>query len=124
MAPGGRWPHRGRVAHEHLLELVGLADAADQRVGTYSLGMRQRLGVAQALVGAPRALVLDQPANGLDPEGIAWMRTLLRDFADRGGTVLLSSHLLHEVQATAATKKHLAGVLLRRVAKQLMEAGP
>ena len=86
---------------EHLLDLVGLADAADKRVGTYSLGMRQRLGVAQALVGEPRALILDEPANGLDPEGIVWMRTLLRDFADRGGTVLLSSHLLHEVQATA-----------------------
>ena len=86
---------------EHLLDLVGLADAADKRVGSYSLGMRQRLGVAQALVGEPRALILDEPANGLDPEGIAWMRTLLRDFADHGGTVLLSSHLLHEVQATA-----------------------
>ena len=86
---------------EDLLELVGLADAGDKRVGSYSLGMRQRLGVAQALVGDPRALILDEPANGLDPEGIAWMRTLLRDFADRGGTVLLSSHLLHEVQATA-----------------------
>lgn len=86
---------------EDLLELVGLADAGDKRVGSYSLGMRQRLGVAQALVGEPRALILDEPANGLDPEGIAWMRTLLRDFADRGGTVLLSSHLLHEVQATA-----------------------
>ncbi|MFN2521518.1 MAG: ATP-binding cassette domain-containing protein, partial [Candidatus Limnocylindria bacterium] len=78
-----------------------IADAAEKRVGTYSLGMRQRLGVAQALVGEPAALILDEPANGLDPEGIAWMRTLLRDFADRGGTVLLSSHLLHEVQATA-----------------------
>lgn len=89
----------GRV--EQLLDLVGLADAADKRVGAYSLGMRQRLGVAQALVGEPRALILDEPANGLDPEGIAWMRTLLRDFADHGGTVLLSSHLLHEVQATA-----------------------
>lgn len=86
---------------DHLLDLVGIAHAADKRVGTYSLGMRQRLGVAQALVGDPRALILDEPANGLDPEGIAWMRTLLRDFADRGGTVLLSSHLLHEVQATA-----------------------
>lgn len=91
--------HARRV--EHVLDLVGLADAADKRVGTYSLGMRQRLGVAQALVGEPRALILDEPANGLDPEGIAWMRTLLRDFADHGGTVLLSSHLLHEVQATA-----------------------
>ena len=86
---------------EYLLDLVGIADAAEKRVGTYSLGMRQRLGVAQALVGEPAALILDEPANGLDPEGIAWMRTLLRDFADRGGTVLLSSHLLHEVQATA-----------------------
>jgi ABC-2 type transport system ATP-binding protein len=86
---------------EYLLDLVGMADAADKRVGTYSLGMRQRLGVAQALIGEPVALILDEPANGLDPEGIAWMRTLLRDFADRGGTVLLSSHLLHEVQATA-----------------------
>lgn len=91
--------HTRRV--EHLLDLVGIADVAEKRVGTYSLGMRQRLGVAQALVGEPRALILDEPANGLDPEGIAWMRTLLHDFADRGGTVLLSSHLLHEVQATA-----------------------
>jgi ABC-2 type transport system ATP-binding protein len=86
---------------ENLLDLVGLTDAADKRVGAYSLGMRQRLGIAQALVGEPQVLILDEPANGLDPEGIAWMRTLLRDFADHGGTVLLSSHLLHEVQATA-----------------------
>ena len=85
---------------EELLELVGLTAAADRRVGGYSLGMRQRLGIAQTLVGDPSALILDEPANGLDPEGIAWMRGLLRDFADRGGTVLLSSHLLHEVQAT------------------------
>jgi len=90
--------HPRRV--EHLLDLVGLTDAAEKRVGAYSLGMRQRLGIAQALVGEPAALILDEPANGLDPEGIAWMRTLLRDFADHGGTVLLSSHLLHEVQAT------------------------
>ena len=90
--------HLRRV--DHLLHLVGLTDAADKRVGAYSLGMRQRLGIAQALVGEPAALILDEPANGLDPEGIAWMRTLLRDFADHGGTVLLSSHLLHEVQAT------------------------
>jgi ABC-2 type transport system ATP-binding protein len=86
---------------DHLLNLVGLTDAADRRVGGYSLGMRQRLGIAQTLVGEPEVLILDEPANGLDPEGIAWMRTLLRDFADHGGTVLLSSHLLHEVQATA-----------------------
>jgi ABC-2 type transport system ATP-binding protein len=84
----------------HLLELVGLGDAADRRVGGYSLGMRQRLGIAQTLVGEPKVLILDEPANGLDPEGIAWMRGLLRDFADQGGTVLLSSHLLNEVQAT------------------------
>jgi ABC-2 type transport system ATP-binding protein len=83
-----------------LLDRVGLTGAADRRVGDYSLGMRQRLGIAQALVGRPEVLILDEPANGLDPEGIAWMRGLLRDFADRGGTVLLSSHLLHEVQAT------------------------
>ncbi len=84
-----------------LLERVGLTDAADRRVGGYSLGMQQRLGIAQTLVGDPQVLILDEPANGLDPEGIAWMRGLLRDFAEQGGTVLLSSHLLHEVQATA-----------------------
>jgi ABC-2 type transport system ATP-binding protein len=84
-----------------MLDRVGLPPkAARQRVGTYSLGMRQRLGIAQALIGDPHVLILDEPANGLDPEGIAWMRTLLREFADRGGTVLLSSHLLGEVQAT------------------------
>ncbi len=83
-----------------MLERVGLQDAGRRRVGEYSLGMRQRLGIAQALVGDPHVLVLDEPANGLDPEGIRWMRGLLRDFADGGGTVLLSSHLLAEVQAT------------------------
>jgi ABC-2 type transport system ATP-binding protein len=84
------------------LELVGLSRAAARkRVGTYSLGMRQRLGIALALMGEPRVLVLDEPANGLDPEGIAWMRRVLRDFADRAGTVLLSSHLLREVEAVA-----------------------
>jgi ABC-2 type transport system ATP-binding protein len=90
----------GRV--EEVLTRVGLAGAAaDRRVGNYSLAMRQRLGIGQALLADPRVLILDEPANGLDPEGIAWMRTLLRDFADRGGTALLSSHLLSEVQATA-----------------------
>jgi len=92
-----------------LLDVVGLGDAADRRVGDYSLGMRQRLGIAQALVGRPRVLILDEPANGLDPEGIVWMRGLLRDFADRGGTVLLSSHLLHEVQATVDHLVVIAG---------------
>jgi ABC-2 type transport system ATP-binding protein len=86
---------------EETLDRVGLdAKAAKRRVRAYSLGMRQRLGIAGALLGDPSVLILDEPANGLDPEGIAWMRGLLRDFADRGGTVLLSSHLLHEVQAT------------------------
>ncbi len=90
---------RGRV--EEMLRLVGLGGPApDRRVGGYSLGMRQRLGIAQALLGDPQVLILDEPANGLDPEGIFWMRGLLREFADRGGTVLLSSHLLSEVQAT------------------------
>src|SRR5436189_945799 len=85
-----------------LLELVGLDEtAARRRVGKYSLGMRQRLGLAHALLGDPEVLILDEPANGLDPEGMRWMRGLLRDFADRGGTALLSSHLLHEVQAVA-----------------------
>jgi ABC-2 type transport system ATP-binding protein len=86
---------------EEVLEAVGLASAAGRLVGTYSLGMRQRLGLAQALIGEPSVLILDEPATGLDPEGIAWIRGLLRDFADRGGTVLVSSHLLAEVQATA-----------------------
>src|SRR4051794_27668347 len=86
---------------DELLRIVGLDEpAARKRVRQYSLGMRQRLGLAHALLGDPEVLVLDEPANGLDPEGIRWMRLLLRDFADRGGTVLLSSHLLGEVQAT------------------------
>ncbi len=90
----------GRV--DELLELVGLdRGAARKRVRQYSLGMRQRLGIANALIGDPEVLILDEPANGLDPEGMRWMRGLLRDFAERGGTVLLSSHLLHEVDAIA-----------------------
>ena len=85
-----------------LLKLVGLDEAAaGRRVGKYSLGMRQRLGLAHALLGDPDVLILDEPANGLDPEGMRWMRRLLRDFADRGRTVLLSSHLLAEVEAVA-----------------------
>jgi ABC-2 type transport system ATP-binding protein len=87
---------------DEMLELVGLDNtAARKRVGQYSLGMRQRLGIAHALLGDPEVLILDEPANGLDPEGMRWMRGLLRDFAARGGTVLLSSHLLHEVEAIA-----------------------
>ncbi|HEX9999025.1 MAG TPA: ATP-binding cassette domain-containing protein [Actinoplanes sp.] len=84
------------------LSRVGLnPTAAKRRVRAYSLGMRQRLGLAHALLGDPAVLILDEPANGLDPEGIFWMRGLLREFADRGGTVLLSSHLLREVEAVA-----------------------
>ncbi len=86
---------------DQVLAAVGLTGAAGLRVGTYSLGMRQRLGLAQALIAEPSVLILDEPATGLDPDGIAWIRGLLRDFASGGGTVLLSSHLLAEVQATA-----------------------
>jgi len=87
---------------DELLDLVGLEkSAARKRVRQYSLGMRQRLGIANALIGEPEVLILDEPANGLDPEGMRWMRGLLRDFAERGGTVLLSSHLLAEVEAVA-----------------------
>ena len=87
---------------DELLDFVGLDEAAARRrVGRYSLGMRQRVGFAHALLGDPEVLILDEPANGLDPEGMRWMRLLLRDFADRGGTVLLSSHLLSEVEALA-----------------------
>jgi ABC-2 type transport system ATP-binding protein len=85
-----------------MLRLVSLSDTeADRRVRNYSLGMRQRLGVATALIGDPAVLILDEPASGLDPAGIRWMRDLLRGYADRGGTVLLSSHLLHEIEAIA-----------------------
>ena len=109
--------HPGRTGRTHLrilagtlgvdaqrvdavLELVGLTAAAGRRIGGYSLGMRQRLGIAGALLADPAVLMFDEPANGLDPEGIRWMRDLLRDHAGRGGTVLLSSHLLGEVQHT------------------------
>jgi ABC-2 type transport system ATP-binding protein len=91
-----------RTRVDELLQRVGLSRAAARkRVGAYSLGMRQRLGIAHALLGDPQVLILDEPANGLDPEGIFWMRGLLREFADRAGTVLLSSHLLREVEAIA-----------------------
>src|SRR5918994_2871390 len=84
------------------LARVGLTESeAERRVRNYSLGMRQRLGIATALIGDPQVLILDEPANGLDPAGIRWMRDLLRGFADQGGTVLLSSHLLHEIEVIA-----------------------
>jgi ABC-2 type transport system ATP-binding protein len=87
---------------DEMLELVSLTpEESARRVGNYSLGMRQRLGIATALLGDPQLLILDEPANGLDPAGIRWMRDLLRGYADRGGTVLLSSHLLHEIEVVA-----------------------
>ena len=87
---------------DNMLELVSLTPAeSKRRIRNYSLGMRQRLGIAHALLGDPQIMILDEPANGLDPAGIHWMRGLLRDYANRGGTVLLSSHLLHEVEVIA-----------------------
>jgi ABC-2 type transport system ATP-binding protein len=113
-----RTAHPGRRAREHLriialaagisftradelLALVELDTAADRRVGTFSLGMRQRLGLAAALLGDPSILVLDEPANGLDPQGIRWLRDLMRSLASDGRAVLLSSHVLAEVAQTA-----------------------
>jgi ABC-2 type transport system ATP-binding protein len=89
----------GRV--EEMLRLVGLAEAADRKVGAYSLGMRQRLGIAAALLSDPPVLVLDEPGNGLDPQGIRWLRDLLRLRAANGNTVFVSSHLLAEVEHLA-----------------------
>ena len=87
---------------DEMLELVSLsASESKRRLRDYSLGMRQRLGIAHALLGDPKILILDEPANGLDPAGIRWMRGLLKGYAERGGTVLLSSHLLHEVEQIA-----------------------
>lgn len=85
---------------DEMLHLVGLTDAADRRVGGYSLGMWQRLALAGALLGDPDYLILDEPANGLDPEGIRWLRGFLRSFAGGGRVVLMSSHILNEVEAT------------------------
>ena len=110
--------HTGRSAYNHLLalaqthgiprarvqeviELVGLGEVARKRVGSFSLGMGQRLGVASALLGDPATVILDEPANGLDPEGIHWIRTLLKRLASEGRTVFLSSHLMSEMAQTA-----------------------
>jgi ABC-2 type transport system ATP-binding protein len=118
--------HPGRRARDHLrvlataaglplaridavLREVDLAAAADRRVKGFSLGMRQRLGLAGALLGEPQVLILDEPANGLDPEGIIWLRQYLRGFADDGGTVLVSSHLLAEVAQTVDDVVIIAG---------------
>jgi len=111
---------------DELLSLVQLAGpAAGRRVRGYSLGMRQRLGIAHAFLGDPRVLILDEPANGLDPEGIFWMRGLLRDFADRGGTVLLSSHLLREVEAVADRLVVIGGgrIVANGTKEELLAAG-
>jgi ABC-2 type transport system ATP-binding protein len=90
----------GSARVDEVLELVELAEAARRRVGTFSLGMRQRLGLAAALLGDPELLVLDEPANGLDPEGVHWLRGFLRGFAQQGRTVLVSSHVLAEAAQT------------------------
>jgi len=90
---------RRRVAE--VLDLVGLAEVADQRVGSFSLGMGQRLGIAAALLGDPDTVMLDEPVNGLDPEGVLWVRTLLRGLAEEGRTVFVSSHLMSEMALTA-----------------------
>lgn len=99
-----RWVARaagvGNARVEELLDLVGIADAANKRVSTYSLGMGRRLGLAAALIADPAALVLDEPVNGLDPEGIRWIRVFLREQAEAGRTVLLSSHLMGELAET------------------------
>ena len=86
---------------DEVMALVGLEEAATKRVGQYSLGMRQRLGLAQALLGDPEVLLLDEPANGLDPEGIHWVRQLLRHLAGQGRSILVSSHLLGEISRLA-----------------------
>jgi ABC-2 type transport system ATP-binding protein len=110
--------HTGRSAHNHLLalaqtngvprrrvdevvDMVGLADVAGKRVGGFSLGMGQRLGIASALLGNPRVVVLDEPVNGLDPEGVLWVRNLLKGLAADGHTVFVSSHLMSEMALTA-----------------------
>lgn len=86
---------------DDVLQQVGLAEAAGRRAGGYSLGMRQQLSIATALLGEPRALVLDEPANGLDPAGIRWLRDMIRGLAEQGCTVLVSSHVLAEVEQFA-----------------------
>jgi ABC-2 type transport system ATP-binding protein len=98
IAASNRLPVR-RVAE--VLEMVGLTDVAGKRAGTFSLGMAQRLGIAAALLGDPQVLLFDEPANGLDPEGIRWIRTLMRSLAGQGRTVFVSSHLLAEMANTA-----------------------
>ncbi|MCW2777398.1 MAG: transporter related [Frankiales bacterium] len=116
----------GRRRVEEVIDLVGLREVAGRRAGAFSLGMGQRLGIASALLGDPATLMLDEPVNGLDPDGIVWVRTLLRQLADEGRTVFLSSHLMSEMELTA---DHLLvigrGRILRdvSVAQFLADAG-
>lgn len=115
----------GQARVREVLALAGLADVARQRIGSYSLGMRQRLGIAHALLGDPPVVMLDEPINGLDPEGVVWVRRLLRSLADEGRTVFVSSHLMSEVAQTA---DHLVvigrGRLVADVAtEELLRAG-
>jgi ABC-2 type transport system ATP-binding protein len=91
----------GRARIKELIEMVGLDSVARKRAGTFSLGMGQRLGIASALLGDPRVVMFDEPVNGLDPEGILWVRTLLRQLASEGRTVFVSSHLMSEMAQTA-----------------------
>ena len=134
--------HPGRSAKAHLevmalgagidaaratemLAQVGLAEVADKRVGSFSLGMRQRLGLAAALLGDPDVLILDEPANGLDPAGIAWLRTFLRALAAEGRTVLVSSHVLSEVQQTVEDVVVLSrGRLIKQGKLADLDSGP
>jgi ABC-2 type transport system ATP-binding protein len=128
--------HPGRSAHDHLLalaqthgmarrrvdevlELVGLSDVARQRVGSFSLGMTQRLGVASALLGDPATVILDEPVNGLDPQGVLWIRTLLKRLAAEGRTVFVSSHLMSE---TALTADHVVVVARGRLVADMSVA--
>jgi ABC-2 type transport system ATP-binding protein len=98
LATAGNIPHQ-RVAE--VLDIVGLSEVAKKRPGKFSLGMAQRLGIAAAILGKPKYLILDEPANGLDPEGIAWLRQFLKDYADEGNAVFVSSHLLSEMSQMA-----------------------
>lgn len=108
-----------------VLEVTGMTTYADRRVGGYSLGMRQRLGLATALLGDPGVLVLDEPINGLDPEGIRWIRSFLRSLAAEGRTILVSSHLLSEVSQTVDDVVVIAGGRLRYAgALAGLESGP
>ena len=134
--------HPGRTARNHVriyctaagipasradevLALVGLTEAANKRTGGFSLGMRQRLALATALIGNPKVLILDEPANGLDPEGIAWLRTLMRHLAEtQGCTVLVSSHVLSEVEQTVDRVVILArGQLIRQGTLEELASG-